>query len=203
MTESLVGVFKTLDFPQKRNNFHYIIKSSLLKLLCSLARLCKGNPLQQLQLDFFGINTFLESSLTISISQFFLTAKQNKGKGAQIPYEHAPLPNCPTPATSCPPNTYRLSPSKLSAHCAISCCRSPLEECFPCVSRSHFSIQSPCSSFDVPSVFFPNLDPECTYGLSDIFLRLGYHNISRHGIGGTPGQQGRGKGNIGSHSGEG
>ena len=34
--------------------FHSIIKSSLLKLLCTLARLCEGTPLQPVRLDFLS-----------------------------------------------------------------------------------------------------------------------------------------------------
>ena len=39
----------------KYHTFHSIIKSSLLILLCILAHLCKGTPLQPLRIHFFGI----------------------------------------------------------------------------------------------------------------------------------------------------
>ena len=49
----------SFDYDAKKLNwvstFRFNRKCSLLKLLCTLARLCEGNPLQPLKLDFFGI----------------------------------------------------------------------------------------------------------------------------------------------------
>ena len=38
------------------HSFRFNSKSSLLKLLCTLARLCEGTPFQPLRIDFFGID---------------------------------------------------------------------------------------------------------------------------------------------------
>ena len=92
------------------HSFHYIIKSSRLKLLCTLAHLCEGTPLQQLRLDFFGIDIPLASSLTISISHFLRAGKQNKGKGTdpistlRSPAFLLPQHREPPPPTYIPPS---------------------------------------------------------------------------------------------------
>ena len=62
-----------------------MIQYLILKLLCILKRLCKGTPLQQLQLNFFVIDILLAPSLTIAIYHFSRAGKLNKGKGAQRP----------------------------------------------------------------------------------------------------------------------
>ena len=67
--------------------FRSNIKSSLLKLLCTLLCLCEGNPFQP-----FGLNSFKIDFLSHICSQFpFLNfhgqaGQKNKGKGIQSPW---------------------------------------------------------------------------------------------------------------------
>ena len=49
------------------------------------------------------------------------------------------------------PPISQLYPTKVSAmlHCAISRCQALIEEHFPCICRNIFSVNSPCSSFNI------------------------------------------------------
>ena len=115
----------TADFGYTRSYYlHFNIKSSLLKLLCTLARLCEGTPLQPLRLNFFEIDfpSHPRSKL------LFLTfrehsGQQNKGKGAQILWAHS-APQFAHHHHIAPfPPTSHLSPAKVSALHVNSRCR--------------------------------------------------------------------------------
>ena len=67
--------------------FYFNIKSSLLILLFTPARLCEGTPLQPLRLDFFGIDFPSHPRSQLPFLTFCGQAgQQNKGKVAQIPW---------------------------------------------------------------------------------------------------------------------
>ena len=129
---------------------HFNSKCSPLKLLCTLARLCKGTPLQLLRLDFFGIDFPLHPCSQLLFLNFCGQDNRTRGK-ARRAHERALLPNLPTPRDIARPPNYHLSPAKVSARCEISHRRVPLEEFSPCVLRNHFSVNSPCSSFAIAS----------------------------------------------------
>ena len=121
------------------------MKYSLFKLLCNLVRLCEVTLLQKLWINLFGINIPLSSSLTISIYQFLLSGQQNKGKGAQRPYEHTPLPNRPTPATSCLTDLALISFQVKRAPCYFT---------LPHATRWMFSLCFAESFLCAPTLFF-------------------------------------------------
>ena len=77
--------------------FRFNIKSSLLKLLFTLARLFKGTPLQPLILNFFGIRD-PRSLLPFILS--LLVGRETRHKKAHKSHENDPIPNLPTPETS-------------------------------------------------------------------------------------------------------
>ena len=88
------------------DTFRSNIRSLLLKLLCTLARLCEGILLQPLRLNLFGINFPLHPC-----SQFpFITFRgqveqQNKGKDTQSPWVlSAPQPSHPHNIAHPPPH---------------------------------------------------------------------------------------------------
>ena len=87
------------------NTFYSDIKYSLLKLLCIFARLCEGNALQPLRLNFFGIDL---SSHTCSQFPFIAFCGQdNRTRGyAQISHNHTTPPNLPTSVN--PPSLHLL-----------------------------------------------------------------------------------------------
>ena len=74
------------------NTFCFNIKSSLLKLLCTLARLCEGTPIQPLRLDFLS---HPRSTLRFAIIAG-MTTEQGESHSA---HQLAPIPNQPTTAT--------------------------------------------------------------------------------------------------------
>ena len=130
--------------------FRFNCKYSLLKLLCTLARLCEGTPFQPLRLDFFGINF---PSLPRSQLPFLTFRWQdNKGKSAQSPWARS-APQLANPRDIQSHPISHLSISKvISIPCrSITRLRAPLKECFRCVSRNHFSMHSPCYSFAIAS----------------------------------------------------
>ena len=91
------------------------------------------------------------SLLTIVISIPTFRGKGNKvKKGAQRPWERSALQPA-HPHGIAPQNIYRLSTAKGSStpRRTISCCRTPLVECIPCIFRNLFSIHSPCSYFNI------------------------------------------------------
>ena len=128
--------------------FRSIIKYLLLKLLCTLARLCEGIHLQPLRLDFFGINSPSHPCSQLPYLNF--AASITRGK-AHIAHERALLPNRPTPDTSHPqlPPKYPLIRKSPSVRRAIFFGHAPLEELLPCVSRNIFSVHLPCSYFSI------------------------------------------------------
>ena len=95
--------------------FRSITKCSLLKLLCTLARLCEGTPLQPLQLDFFRIYFPFNP---LSLLPFLTFSGQGKkGIGAHIPWARsAPQPAHPQHIP--PLNTSHLSPAKVTSKSA-------------------------------------------------------------------------------------
>ena len=104
-------------------NFCSNTKFSFLKLLCTLARLFKGTPLQPLILDFFGSDSPVHPFSQLPFITFrgqvnIISVKARKS------HERSPLPNLPTPETSRLPPTYQVYPAKVSA------LRAPLEERF-------------------------------------------------------------------------
>ena len=106
--------------------FGFNIKYSLLKLLCTLARLYEGTSLQPLRLDFFG-SPFPCILAQIFHFSFLQEGKYNKGKGTQIPWEHsAPQPAHPINIVPCPIS--HLSTDKVSStpRCAIPRHHTPL-----------------------------------------------------------------------------
>ena len=78
-----------------------INKCSLLKLLCTLARLCEGIPLQPPQLDFFGINFSFRPCSQFTFFSFCGQGNRTRGKSCRS-REHAPLPDLPAPVTPLP-----------------------------------------------------------------------------------------------------
>ena len=132
------------------HTFRYIIKCSLLKLLCALACLCKGTPLQPLILDFFGIDFHLHPHSQFPF--FTFRGKDNITRGKTCRYhERYPIPNLTTPAKSPPTPPTNYTPPRQAPHArrAILRCHALLEEYLPCVSRNILSVQSPCSSFAI------------------------------------------------------
>ena len=128
------------------HTYRFNCKYSLLKLLCTLARLCEGTPFQPLRLDFFWINFSSHPRSQLSFLTFSGQAGQhNKGKGAQSPWAR-PAPQPSHTIYIAPPPTYHVSPTKLisTLHRAISHRCTPLEECFPCVARNIFSVYPTC-----------------------------------------------------------
>ena len=98
-----------------QNTFCFNIKSSLLELLCTLARLCKGSSLQPLRFDFFGIINFPSHLLSrIAIYQFFVGQEgqqttRGKLRRAHMSALHSPnRPTHPGPSHPHPPTTYPL-----------------------------------------------------------------------------------------------
>ena len=90
-------VIKCIDY-----TFCFNSKCSLLKLLCTLARLCKGTLLQPLRLDFFGIDfpSHPQSQLPFIFSLLAGSTTREKARRA---HERAPTLNLTTPATIAPP----------------------------------------------------------------------------------------------------
>ena len=64
--------------------FRFNIKSSFLKLLCTLARLCEWTPLQPLRLECFGLTFPCIPAFTTSINHFSRVGQHNKWKGKYI-----------------------------------------------------------------------------------------------------------------------
>ena len=122
--------------------FCFNSKSSLLKLLCTLARLCEVTPLQPLRLNFFGINFPLHPRSQLPFLTF--RGQDNRGEIAQIPCARsAPQPSHPRDIETHPISHLFTSKVISTLRCAIPHLRTPLEEYFPCVSRNNFSMHSP------------------------------------------------------------
>ena len=111
--------------------FRSITKCSLLKLLCTLACLCEGTPLQPLRLDFFG-STFPRN--LAHNSHFALFAGRTTEQGERRTYTMSALPS-PT----FPPQRHRSPPHlplfhrqcKLHATLRHSASQHALEGIFP------------------------------------------------------------------------
>ena len=104
------------------------IKYLLLKLLCILAFLCEGTPLQPLRPDFFGIGVLVQ----IYDFSLFVGRTNRTRRQARRAHERAPLPNRTTPSKWRSPPTYHVSPTKLIARRTISRRpHAPQEELFP------------------------------------------------------------------------
>ena len=131
----------------KPSTFRFNSKSSLLKLLCTLARFCEGNPLQLFRLDFLSHPR--SQSHKFHFSHFSNRTREKARKY----HERAPLPNLPTPMTLRPKPYPHVSTAKVISmpRRAISRCRAPQEECLPWFSQKLFSIHSPCSYFAIAS----------------------------------------------------
>ena len=73
------------------HTFRFNSKCSLLKLLCTLARLCEGTPLKPLRLDFFEIRVLAHNC------DFRLFAgRTNRTRGqARRAHETGSSPRCP------------------------------------------------------------------------------------------------------------
>ena len=122
------------------STFHSNVKSSLLKLLCTLARLCVGTPLQPLRLDFFIIDFPSHPCSQLPFLAFCGQENRTRVK-ARRSHDRYLLPSVLTPETSPPPISHS-PPSKVSSTLcrAISCCHAPLEECFPCFYRNALTL---------------------------------------------------------------
>ena len=96
-------------------------KCLLLKLLCTLANLYEGTPLQPLRPNSFGIDFPSHPRSQLPFITFHRQNNRTRVK-ARRAHERAPLPNLPTPTTFRPTPQLPL---------AISCLRAPFEECFP------------------------------------------------------------------------
>ena len=74
--------------------FRFNSKCSLLKLLCTLARLCKGTLLQPLRLEFFGIDFPLHprSQFPFLFSLFAIrTTEQEERRVDPMSLSHSPI----------------------------------------------------------------------------------------------------------------
>ena len=87
----------------KRDTFRFNIKSSPLKLLCTLERLCEGTPLQPLRLDFFGID-FPSHAHNCHFYSHFLRAGQQGGKRRTEPMSALRSPTLPPKRHRTPPH---------------------------------------------------------------------------------------------------
>ena len=83
--------------------FCFNSKYSLLKLVCTLARLCEITLLQPLRLNFYGIKFPSHPCSQFSFLTFCRQDNTTRGK-AHIYHEFSPLPNLTTP------ETYRPTP---------------------------------------------------------------------------------------------
>ena len=107
----------------KTRTFFSIIKSSLLKLLYTITRLCEGTPPQPHRLNFFGIEFPLHPYSQLPFITF--CGKDNRGKVVQIPWVRS-APQLSYPQDITPPTTSNLYYSKISSnialrHFALSC----------------------------------------------------------------------------------
>ena len=125
--------------PVTRDVFRFNSKCSLVKLLCTLARLGEGTLLQPLRLDFFGIDFPLHPRSQLPYLFVLIAGRKTRGN-ARRAHERAPLPNLTTPATIAPPPSSHLSPAQVSARRTISRRRVPLGECFPCISQNALAL---------------------------------------------------------------
>ena len=137
-------VIKCIDY-----TFCFNSKCSLLKLLCTLASLCKGTLLQPLRLDFFGIDfpSHPQSQLPFIFSLLAGSTTREKARRA---HERAPTLNLTTPATIAtprpPPLYLPLIPRQGNLH------TSPFRVAvlrWRNVSPAFLEMHSPCSSFDM------------------------------------------------------
>ena len=113
--------------------FHSIIKSSLLKLLWTLAHLCMGTPLQPLRLDFL-----LYPRSQYNNCHFYHFLNRTRGRYENLMSTLIP-PTCPPPWNRAPnylPLIHRLGNLHAAPRRAILRRRVPLEECLPCVLRN-------------------------------------------------------------------
>ena len=150
-TYLLMVIHIWLVFTRKSPNFYSNIKSSLLKLLCTVAHLCEVTLLQPIRLDFFGIDFTSYPWSQFLFSTFRGQAgQQNKWKGAQIPLvRSAPQPAHPRDIAPHPISQLSIDKLSYTPRCAISYRCTPLEEHFPCIAQNIFSVHSPRSSFAI------------------------------------------------------
>ena len=81
------------------HTFCSIIKYLILKLLCTLACLYKGTPIQPLRIYFFGINFFLHPSSQLPFS-LFARGQYNIARGKAFRFhEKSLITNLTTPQT--------------------------------------------------------------------------------------------------------
>ena len=99
------------------------------------------------------------TTLTIVISphnyHFSFFAGRTTRRKAQRPLERSnPQPDHPhyiiSPHLLLTPLQYN---HQVAPYHAITCCRKPTEECFPCVAQNIISVHSPCSPFTIYSAF--------------------------------------------------
>ena len=91
----------------KMLTFCFNIKSSLLKLLCTLARLCEETPLQPLRLNFLP-----HPHSTLRIAFFRRHDNRTRVKACRAYISALRSPTC-SPHDITPPRTSHLSPAKL------------------------------------------------------------------------------------------
>ena len=99
----------------KTVTFRFNNKPSLFNLLCTLARLCKGTPLQLLRIDFFVINFPWHPRSQLPFLTFRGQDNRTRGKACRS-HDRAPLPNLPAPDTSRPTPYPNYPPPKVSKH---------------------------------------------------------------------------------------
>ena len=102
------------------------------KLLCTLACLYEGTPLQPLRIDFFGIKFYSHPCFQWTFLTFHRQENRTRGKVRRYHMSALRSPTCPPPRYCAPPppTTYLLSRQASRGLCAISRCRALLEEYF-------------------------------------------------------------------------
>ena len=159
-TYLLMVIHIWLVFTRKSPNFYSNIKSSLLKLLCTVAHLCEVTLLQPIRLDFFGIDFTSYPWSQFLFSTFRGQAgQQNKWKGVHIPWAWSTL----QPAHSRDIVSHPIS--HLFANKVISMPRHTIPRC--CAPLRNFSLLFCKIMFHVLTSFF--LRYFCDVVIRDIY----------------------------------
>ena len=148
-----------------------IIKSSILKLLCTLTRICKETIVQSLQIDSFGSTLPCIPSHYFNFSLFAVrTTEQGERRKS---HQNDPLPILNNPTTSPPPH-FPLIPRQGNIYAAL-CHSASLRASggtFPLRFAKYFY---PCTHLVLPSVFtrpVPFISPPRVSDVTDVLLRL-------------------------------
>ena len=140
------------------HTFRLNIKSSLLKLLCTLARLCEGTPFQPLRLNFLS-----HPRSTLRIAIFCRHDNRTRGKACIAHMSALLSPTSPTSPTSStprhryPPPTSYLSPAK------VSCNSAPRHFALPRTAGRMFPLRRAKYFLRALTLFFPLLFPRTAF----------------------------------------